>query len=91
MYIIANFDCKFKGNQENIEKVLQHFGLRKVQDTLYVGELENNERELLQNNINEIISPNDSLMIFPICQNCFLKKGIMGRKIKFKNDLYRVY
>ena len=50
MYIIVNFDCKFKGNQKNIEKVLQHFGLRKVQDTLYVGELENNERELLQNN-----------------------------------------
>ncbi|WP_406536850.1 CRISPR-associated endonuclease Cas2 [Methanobrevibacter sp.] len=89
--MIVNFDCKFKGNQKNIEKVLQHFGLRKVQDTLYVGELENNEREQLQNNINEIIRPNDSLLIFPICQNCFLKKGIMGRKIKFKNDLYRVY
>ena len=91
MYIIVNFDCKFKGNQKNIEKVLQHFGLRKVQATLYVGELENNEREQLQNNINEIIRPNDSLLIFPICKNCFSRKGSIGREIKFKNDLYRVY
>ena len=91
MYIIANFDCKFKGNQENIENALQHFGLRKVQSALYVGELENNEREQLEKNIKEIIRPNDSLLIFPICQNCFSKKVSMGREIKFKNDLFRVY
>ena len=39
MYMMTSFDCKFKGNEENIEKVLQHFGLRKIQPTLYVEEL----------------------------------------------------
>lgn len=89
--MMASFDCKFKGNQENIEKVLQHFGLRKIQSTLYVGELENSEREQLEKNINEIIRQNDSLVIFPICQNCFSKMGLSGHKIKFKSDFYRVY
>ena len=89
--MMASFDCKFKGNQENIEKVLQHFGLRKIQSTLYVGELENSEREQLEKNINEIIRQNDSLLIFPICQNCFSKRRYSGRKIKFKSDFYRVY
>lgn len=91
MYMIASFDCKFKTNRENIEKILQHFGLRKIQDSLYVGELENNERKTLVKNIDEIIRENDSILIMPICQNCYLKKEYCGREIKFKSDLYRVY
>ena len=91
MYIMASFDCKFKSNQENIEKTLQHFGLRKIQSSLYAGELDNNERNILVENINEIIKEKDSVLIVPICKNCFSKKEYYGRKIKFKNDLYRVY
>ena len=89
--MMASFDCRFKGSQENIERTLQHFGLRKIQSSLYVGELENNEREMLVESINEIVKENDSILIVPICQNCFLKKEYCGREIKFKNDLYRVY
>ena len=91
MYIIASFDCKFKTNKENIEKTLQHYGLRKIQTTLYAGEMENDERELMVKNITDIIRKNDSFLIIPICRNCYLKKEHCGREIKFKNDLYRVY
>lgn len=91
MLIIACLDCKFKTNHENIEKILQHFGLRKIQSSLYMGELDNNEREKLVENINEIVKETDSILIIPICQNCFSKKEYCGREIKFKNDLYRVY
>lgn len=91
MYMMASFDCKFKGNRKNIEKILQHFGLRKIQTALYVGELENNEREILVKCINETVKEKDSVLIIPICQNCFSKKENCGREIKFKNDLYRVY
>ena len=54
MYITASFDCKFKGNLKNIENVLQHFGLRKIQPTLYAGVLDNNERKILIENINQL-------------------------------------
>ena len=91
MYMIASFDCRFKTNQQKVERILQHFGLRKIQSSLYVGDLENNEREILVKNIEEIIKDEDSILIIPICRNCYLKKEFCGRKIKFKNDLYRVY
>ena len=91
MYMITIFDCRFKTNQEKIEKVLQHFGLRKIQSSLYAGELENNEREMLAENINEVIKESDSVLIIPLCQNCYLKKESCGREIKFKQDLFRVY
>lgn len=91
MYMIATFDCRFKTNQENIEKILQHYGLRKIQSSLYAGELSNNERETLVKSIDEIVRNNDSVLIMPICQNCYSKKEYCGREIKFKNDLFRVY
>ena len=91
MLTIASFESKFKTNHEKIEKILQHFGLRKIQKSLYAGELENNEREILVENINNIIKEYDSILIIPICQNCFSKKEYCGPEIKFKNDLYRVY
>ena len=91
MYTIVTYDCKFKINQEYIENMLQHYGLRKIQSSSYVGELDNNERETLVKNIDEIIKEKDSFLIIPICQNCCSKMKHCGREIKFKNDLYRVY
>ncbi len=37
MYTIVTYDCKFKINQEYIENMLQHYGLRKIQSSLYWG------------------------------------------------------
>lgn len=91
MYIMISFECKFKTNKENIEKIFQHYGLRKIQSTLYVGDLNKDEREILVRNVNEIIRENDSVLILPICQNCYSKKEYCGREIKFKDDLFRLY
>ena len=71
MYMIVSIDCKFKTNHENIENVLEHFGLRKIQSSLYVGNLDNSERKELCEKISEIIRQTDSVLIIPICQNCY--------------------
>ena len=91
MYVIVSFDIKFKTNQEKIESVIEHFGLRKIQNTLYIGELDNNEQNTLVKSINKIIKEYDSVLITQICQNCYLKKETCGREIKFNNDLFRIY
>lgn len=91
MYVIVSFDIKFKTNQEKIESVIEHFGLRKIQNTLYIGELDNNEQNTLVKSINKIIKEYDSVLITRICQNYYLKKETCGREIKFNNDLFRIY
>lgn len=91
MYMIVSIDCKFKSNKQNIENSLQHYGLRKIQSSLYVGDLNSNERKDLTTNISEIIKNTDNVLIIPICQSCYTKKESCGRKIKFKNELYEVY
>lgn len=91
MYMLASFDCKFKSNRENIENIFQHYGLRRIQNSLYAGDLNNDERKDLCENISKIIRENDNVLIIPICQNCYSKKEICGRKIKFRDELFRVY
>lgn len=91
MYIMISLDCKFKTNLENIERVLQHYGLRKIQSSLYAGEMNNNERENMAKNINYIIRETDNVLMMPICKNCYEKKVSIGREIKFRDELYRVY
>ena len=91
MYIIASFNCKFKTIRENIENILHHYGLRKIQDSLYAGDLENDERKEMSQKISEIIRETDSALIIPICQNCHSKKEVCGREIIFHDELYRMY
>jgi CRISPR-associated protein Cas2 len=64
MYMIASFDCRFKTAQENIEITLQHFVLRKIQMPLYVGNLDNGERELLIENVFEMNIPIEILKTY---------------------------
>ena len=89
--MIASFDCKFKTNQENIENIFQHYGLRKIQSSLYAGDLNKDECKELGENISRIIREKDNVLIIPICQSCYSKKEICGRKIKFRDELFRVY
>lgn len=89
--MIVSIDCKFKTNHENIEKHLQHFGLRKIQSSLYAGDLDNYEIKEMGEKISEIVRQTDSVLIMPICQNCHSKKISIGRIIQFRDELYRVY
>ncbi|MDO5859609.1 MAG: CRISPR-associated endonuclease Cas2 [Methanobrevibacter sp.] len=91
MYMIVSFECKFKTNRENIERILQHYGLRRIQTSLYAGDLKNDERKELAKNISEIIRDTDNVLIMPVCQSCYSKKEICGRKIKFQEELYKVF
>ena len=91
MYMLASFDCKFKSNRENIENIFLHYGLRKIQSSLYAGNLNNDERKDLCENISKIIREYDNVLIIPICQSCYSKKEICVRKIKFRDELFRVY
>ena len=62
MYVIVSLDVKFKTNLEKIERIIEYYGLRKIQNTLYVGELDNNERNSLKESIDNVIKEYLSLI-----------------------------
>lgn len=43
MYMITIFDCKFKTNNEKIERTRNHYELWNIQSSLNAGKLDNNE------------------------------------------------
>ena len=53
--MIASLNCKFKTNKENIEKILQHYGLRKIQSSLYARDLIMMNAKIYVKNISKII------------------------------------
>ena len=74
--MIASLDVKFKTNKENMENILQHYGLRKIQSTIYAGDMTNDEREELCEKIKSEINKKDSVLVLPLCQKCFSKKQL---------------
>jgi len=89
--MIASLDVKFKTNKKNMENILQHYGLRKIQSTIYAGDMTNDEREELCEKIKSEINKKDSVLVLPLCQKCFSKKQAIGHEIKFSEDLWRIY
>ena len=62
MYMIASFESKFKTNHEYIVKIFQHYGLQKIQSSLYAGDLDNNERKRLMQMSAEFIDYRNNLI-----------------------------
>ena len=91
MYTRAIFDVNFKTNKEKIENILRHFGLRKIQTNTYIGKLSKDELTVFKNETEQTIREKDSLLILPICDNCYFKKETFGREINFSENLYRVF
>lgn len=91
MYTIAIFDVNFKTNKEKIENILRHFGLRKIQTNTYLGKLSNPDLTIFKKEVELTIREKDSILILPICDNCYFKKETFGREINFSENLYRVF
>ena len=81
--MIASLNCKFKTNQKNIEKILQHYGHRKIQSSLYAGDLIMMNTKIYVK-IYQKSFRKDNVLIIPVCESCFSKKEISARKIKFR-------
>lgn len=85
---MATYDIKFKTNKEKIEQIFLHYGMKKIQESTVIGDIELNELKI---DINGIIKENDSILLIPICKSCYAKKEVLGRQIKFEEDLYRIF
>lgn len=89
MFIIVTYDIKFKTNREKIESIFLHYGMRKIQENAFIDN--NIEFINLKKDINEFIKETDSVLLIPICKSCYNKKEVLGKELKFKEDLYRIF
>ena len=63
-----------------ISKLCKDYGLYRVQKSVFIGNLNNNELDSLVLESEEIIDTSvDSTYIFPICSDCFKKIRLLGK------------
>ena len=91
MLTVVVYDISENTSRNNLIKRLQYFGLKRIQKSVFIGYLELKERLDLVDDLDTFLSKeSDSIIIFPLCENC--KKSILlvgDAEIPEKNLIYR--
>lgn len=79
MLTIVIYDIKETNNRNNLIKKLRHYGLIRIQKSVFAGYLDKNYRKQLQTYINDnILTEKDSIIQLEICEKCKNHIGLIG-------------
>lgn len=74
------YDIKKDRSRNRVAKACKHSGLYRVQKSVFLGSLENNEKDSLELFINELIDEDsDSVYIFPMSKNELCQTSLLGQ------------
>jgi CRISPR-associated protein Cas2 len=80
MIVWVMYDIKINKSRSRIAKLCQKYGLYRVQYSVFLGTLEENEKDELKVEIEEWIEPEtDSVYIFPMSKNELKQTVLMGQ------------
>jgi len=80
------YDIKKDRTRTKISKACEEAGIYRVQYSVFLGELNNAQRRELQTLIEDLMNPeDDSVYIFPMCNDDFKKCVLLGQA--FDKDL----
>ena len=89
MITIIIYDIKETKNRNNVIKKLQHYGLKRIQKSAFMGNLTQNYKEELIKTLEEnIICPKDSIIIIPVCNACQEKIITQGTTLTYTEAEY---
>lgn len=85
MNYIITYDIASNKIRKKIAEILSEYGIR-IQYSVFECKLTNRENDELKKELEELdISKNDSVILFPICKNCYEKKVIIGKPYNILN------
>ncbi|MDK2795303.1 MAG: CRISPR-associated protein Cas2 [Archaeoglobaceae archaeon] len=71
MLHLVVYDITDDGNRTRLSKLLEKFGLTRVQYSAFRGELNPNDRDVLARQVLKFIKDeHDCIFIIPLCQRC---------------------
>lgn len=71
MLVFVVYDISDNNTRSHFIKRLQHFGLRRVQKSVFSGFLDLNQRLDLASEFDDFLScEKDSIMLIPTCESC---------------------
>ncbi len=85
MLVWVIYDISDNRIRNNIAKFCKGYGLYRVQKSAFLGDLNKNEIDELGLRCEELIEDEDSVYIFPMCEEDFKKVKLIGKS--FDKDL----
>ncbi len=74
------YDIKKNKPRSKVAKICKQSGLYRVQKSVFLGSLEDNEKDTLQLEVNELIDEEtDSVYIFPMSKNELKQTVLLGQ------------
>lgn len=71
MLTLVIYDIEETKNRNDLIKKLRHYGLKRIQKSVFSGYLNKEKRLMIKNEIKEnILSEKDSILQVEICENC---------------------
>ena len=88
MLTVVVYDISDNTSRSYLIKKLQHYGLKRIQKSVFTGYLNADERIDLSDEIDAYLSKDtDSIIIFPSCKNCKDSIMLVGDATIPSNDL----
>lgn len=74
------YDISENKPRSELAKLLKEFGLTRVQYSGFMGELNPNDRKVLENIVKRFVkTERDSIYIVPLCSRCLATLKIVGK------------
>ena len=71
MLTVIIYDIEETKNRNDLIKKLRHYGLKRIQKSVFSGYLDQEKRNKIKNEIEEnMLSEKDSIIQLEICENC---------------------
>lgn len=85
MLVWVIYDIADDKIRSKVSRISQDYGLYRVQKSVFLGSLNKNEWDSLAVECEDIIEDEDSVYVFPLCDDCFKKIKLIGKA--FDKDL----
>jgi CRISPR-associated protein Cas2 len=83
MLTLTIYDITEDKNRADLAKLLQNYGLHRIQYSGFLGDLNPNDREILSNEVGRFVEGDtDSVYIIPLCDKDAKACRIMSKKGK---------
>lgn len=84
MKYLISYDIASDRKRKKAAKILEDYGLR-IQYSVFECELKKNALKKLLKAIDKFVDiKTDSLIIFPLCENCYNKKEFLGKEYNIR-------
>ena len=81
------YDISDDRTRSIVASICKKYGLYRVQKSAFLGTVNSNQLDSVALECEELVSDEDSVFIFPVCDGCFKETRLIGKG--FDRDLVR--